>query len=325
MASNIDMHLLGHVVADELYKQEGLNGMSACTADLQNACSHSIVVGALLEHGENTLPEIGKACRNAPGTSGAYIQCYHGLGHGILAYTGYAMEPAVELCKKVGSAGEDIACVGGVSMEMVSGINDVAQWNAQKPKYVRDDDPLTPCSLDFLDDKFRPICYTFFTPRFFEATGGNLFEPTPETVKAAFSVCERIPQKDFYAREGCFGGFGKDFAVIAHKQGDIRSVDETFLDEELRQLYEWCSLAPSESGVKTCIVYAVDSLYWDGENDREGAIRFCNQIPNATHQEICFERFVGSVATYIRDKGYRKAVCSEVVPRYAQRCREYLL
>src|SRR5437762_3691731 len=30
LGPNIDLHLLGHVVGDELYKQEGLNGITDC-------------------------------------------------------------------------------------------------------------------------------------------------------------------------------------------------------------------------------------------------------------------------------------------------------
>ena len=45
LPSNIDMHLMGHVVGDILYSQQGLAGMNACTHDFRNACSHTIVVG----------------------------------------------------------------------------------------------------------------------------------------------------------------------------------------------------------------------------------------------------------------------------------------
>src|SRR3989344_6471857 len=46
---NTDLHLLGHIVGDELYKQEGLAGIAHCTQDFRNACSHSIVIGTLNE------------------------------------------------------------------------------------------------------------------------------------------------------------------------------------------------------------------------------------------------------------------------------------
>jgi hypothetical protein len=84
-----DMHLLGHVVGDQLYRQQGIEGIKVCTDDFRNACSHSIVVGLLLDKGETILPEIAKTCKEAPGGTGAYTMCYHGLGHGVLAYTNY--------------------------------------------------------------------------------------------------------------------------------------------------------------------------------------------------------------------------------------------
>lgn len=64
---NIDLHLLGHVVGDELYKQEKMDGMQYCTHDFRNACSHTIVIGALLEKGPVALDLVHDACRKARG------------------------------------------------------------------------------------------------------------------------------------------------------------------------------------------------------------------------------------------------------------------
>src|SRR5690606_38758677 len=83
---NTDLHLMGHRVGDILYQQEGIGGIKYCTQDFRNACSHSIVVGALTEFGESALPQIREACLDAPGGPGAYTMCYHGLGHGVFAF-----------------------------------------------------------------------------------------------------------------------------------------------------------------------------------------------------------------------------------------------
>ena len=48
---NTDLHLLGHAVGDVLYAQVGIDGIALCTQDFRNACSHSIVIGALNEFG----------------------------------------------------------------------------------------------------------------------------------------------------------------------------------------------------------------------------------------------------------------------------------
>src|SRR3989344_7123689 len=99
---NTDLHLLGHIVGDVLYKQEGIRGMEVCTNDFRNACSHSIVVGIFFDKGESALSEIAETCRRAPGGSGAYTMSLHGLGHGILAAVDYDMGRAAELCNKNG-------------------------------------------------------------------------------------------------------------------------------------------------------------------------------------------------------------------------------
>ena len=103
--SGTDMHLLGHVVGDILYAQEGLKGIKTCTHDFRNACSHTIVVGLFSEQGEVALPKIAETCYQAPGGSGAYTMCFHGLGHGVLAYTGYDLTKAAQLCQKTGTTG----------------------------------------------------------------------------------------------------------------------------------------------------------------------------------------------------------------------------
>jgi hypothetical protein len=75
---NTDLHLLGHVVGDILYKQKGVAGMLDCTQDFRNACSHAIVIGTLNEFGPSKgLSLIHDACAKAPGGSGAYTMCYH--------------------------------------------------------------------------------------------------------------------------------------------------------------------------------------------------------------------------------------------------------
>ena len=103
LSAGTDYHLLAHAVGDVLYKQQGINGIKVCTNDFRNACSHSVVIGIFRKDGLKALPAIAKACKEAPGGKGAYTMCFHGLGHGVVAYTEYDMEEAVKLCKKTGT------------------------------------------------------------------------------------------------------------------------------------------------------------------------------------------------------------------------------
>ncbi|MDP2735417.1 MAG: hypothetical protein Q8P12_04370, partial [bacterium] len=247
-----DMHLLGHVVADEIYKQEGVEGIAFCDHDFRNACSHAIVVGVFLEQGLGGLEEIRQACLKAPGGKGAYGMCFHGLGHGVLAYHEYNMENAVATCKELevttGRA-EFIECTGGIVMEMMSGVNDREAWERESPRYLSKEDPLNPCNLDFMVKEARPMCYNYLTPRLFEAVGTSLASPKPEDYKKAFPLCELIPEEEPENRTACYGGFGKEFVVLS-KDRDVRNI-ENMSDEELSRVYDWCLLANSAFGLES--------------------------------------------------------------------------
>lgn len=323
--ANIDMHLMGHVVGDVLYKQMGAKGMEYCTQDFRNACSHTIVVGLLLDKGEKALREIDDACKKAPGGSGAYSMCYHGLGHGVLAYTNYDLPKAVELCKKVGAqskAGREFAeCVGGTIMEIITGgDHDKLTWEKQRPKYLKNDDPLSPCLTNYISDPgARYMCLNYLTPHLFEVAGANLANPVNKDFKKAFTYCDALPQNNIAERKACFGGFGKEFIVLA-KARDIRNIGESSI-EELTKTYNWCLLAANSDGIKYCNSSAVSSLYWGGENNPSASINFCNIVKDPDAQKACFDTFFGNVSYYIRDSDKKDAVCKLVPERYQNQCQ----
>lgn len=324
VAPNIDMHLMAHVVGDILYRQKGIEGIKVCTRDFRNACSHSIVVGAFLESGESALPSISDACRQAPGGKGAYTMCFHGLGHGVLAFTGYDMEKAVGLCKKTASKEnndrEYVECVGGVVMEMMSGVNDPKAWEKQKNNYFKKDDPFAPCSLDFIPKDAKTICYTYITPHLFEYVGGNLSNLNEEDFKATFKLCEKIPGES-NLKDTCSESLGKEFVVLAPGR-DIRRIED-LTDNQLEKIYDWCLLAGKE-GVEPCISSALRSLYWGGENDKSVSIKFCTIISSKNYQRVCFEELIASVSNYKQDQAYYREFCDEVISLFTQDCKNKL-
>lgn len=324
---NTDLHLLAHTVGDVLYKQKGADGIAVCTEDFRNACSHSVVVNLFYEKGDDALSDIADACKKAPGGTGAYTMCYHGLGHGILAYAGYELPKAVELCKKTGTKEynnrEHAECVGGTIMEIIGGgFHDRAIWEKQRRIYLKNDDSLYPCSSDFISNEARGMCYVYLTPHLFEAAGADLGWPLPEHFQKAFLFCNKIPLADSQNRDACYGGFGKEFVVLA-KVRDIRKVEQ-MSDKELVRVYGWCRLADNQEGTRSCIFHAVQSLYWGGENNRGTAVRFCRLVSNTTYQISCFERLIGAVGFYIKDQYYRNSFCSELPYELQENCKSRL-
>lgn len=325
LPSGIDIHLLGHVVGDVLYKQEGLDGIKVCTHDFRNACSHSIVIGLFLDKGDEALPEISEACRRAPGGSGAYTMCFHGLGHGILAFAEYNMEKAIGLCEKTGTEvynyQEFSQCVGGTVMEMIAGVHDVETWKKKSKIYFKEDDPLYPCTADFMPKEGKGMCFTYITPHLFEAAGGNLANPAPESFEKAFRFCNKLA-KGSPERSACYGGFGKEFIVLVQGR-DIRRIED--LDNnQLATVYDWCKLADSDEGTVSCLLSAANSMYWGGENAYETPVQFCQLIEHDNHQRVCFENMMGAVNFYVQDRSYRSEFCNSLPETYQSLCRQRL-
>ncbi len=317
----IDLHLLGHVVGDMLYKQKGLNGIKDCTQDFRNACSHSVVIGYLQEHGEGSLPEIVKTCHEAPGGRGAYTMCFHGLGHGILAFTGYNFEKAIQMCKKTGSPEfhdrEYIECAGGASMELMAGVHDRQVWESQKPKYFKDSDPLFPCDGSFVPDEVKPICYTHLTPHLFEAAGGDLGSLKPAVFGKAMSFCAAIPESRTEDRNACFGGFGKEYIVLAQGR-DIRDVGSATVDA-LRPVRAACGQANDTQGERVCNDSALNSLFWGGENNPNAAFNYCAIAEGAAQQE-CYRGLVGNITFYLGGTPKAAPLCARLPEEYRNGC-----
>ncbi|HEY4486695.1 MAG TPA: hypothetical protein VJB70_03105 [Candidatus Paceibacterota bacterium] len=328
--TNIDLHLLAHVVGDELYKQKSIGGIAFCTNDFRNACSHSIVVGTLLEFGEGALPRIKEACHKAPGGKGAYTMCFHGLGHGVLAFYGYDLPQALLFCEKTGTSEynnrEYIECAGGAIMELVSGgFHDTKAWENARTIYFSKEDPLYPCSASFMSPTVRPVCYNYITTRLWEYVGGSIGYPTAEFFSKSFPICATI--SDSIERKECYGGFGKEFIGLSLGR-DIRL--DSFLHfpkDSLEKINDWCLLAGKEEGVRSCMLSAADSLYWGGENHRSIVIRFCLVVEEGDDWlgKQCFDRIINNVSFYIHDSVYRSEFCQEIPAHYHEPCKKSLL
>ncbi len=319
---NTDIHLLAHAIGNILYKQKGVEGIKICTDEFRNACSHTIVIGLFIDKGVEALSDIARACREAPGGSGAYAMCFHGLGHGVLAYTEYDMMTAINLCRKTGSEEfgyiESAECVGGIVMEMVNGVHDKAAWEKQKDNYFRKDDPLYPCNQGFIPSNGRFYCFWYLTPHLWEAAGGEFSNPKDEDFKKAFEYCEFLTGDKEQYKEACYGGFGKEFVVLSSTNADIRKVGE-MKPQELEQVYKWCLLAEDSFGIGACIAQAINSMYWGGENPSTTAVLFCNQMDDGQHKEMCFQHLIGSFNFYKKGSQIAKE-CNTLPSNYRNIC-----
>lgn len=316
----VDLHLIAHVVGDMLYKEKGISAMKYCTDEFRNACSHSVVIAILQQHGEGSLPQIAEQCKQAPGGKGAYTMCFHGLGHGVLAYTGYDLEKAVAMCKKVGTAEyhdrEYVECVGGTIMEMIAGVHDPVAWAKQKDNYFKTSDPLYPCTASFIPDEAKGMCITYLTPHLFTSAGMNLGDPDPTLFGKAFSYCKPLTDKQL--RATCFAGFGKEFTVIAAGK-DIRNVGQLPTDR-LAKVREWCASAKDPAGESACDGAALSSLFWGGENEPTASLAFCALAPEGPLAQDCYFQLADQIRYYSANAAKAASVCALLPEKYRARC-----
>jgi len=321
LREGLDLHLLAHTIGDTLYIQKGIDAVHTCTPEFRNACAHSIVIGLFNEQGEEALDEISEVCRNAPGGTGAYTMCFHGLGHGVLAYNNYNFEKTVGMCKKMATEEynnrEYAECVGGGVMELIAGVHDRVQWEKQVSNYFIEGDPLSPCNAPYMDTKVQQICYTYLTPHLFKYVGMSLGKPLPPYYEKAFKICNQIPITEERNRSACYSGFGKEFVALARDR-DIRQINN-LNKEELSKIHEWCSLSGDKDGKVYCTFGALSSLFWGGENDPSPSFSFC-EIAEEELSDLCYEQLSWNIGFYIYNEQLHKSLCSKIPSQHQQSC-----
>jgi hypothetical protein len=323
-----DLHLLGHAVGGVLYQQKGIKGMLDCTQDFRNACSHAIVIGALGQYGaDKALSLIEAACEKAPGGTGAYTMCFHGLGHGVFADFGYNLPQAIQYCKEMGTPAhndqEYIQCVGGAIMELVDGGgHDEQDWLVAHTKYLTSD-PLSPCMSSVIPNEAKSICLTYITPRLFWLAGADPnAPPDPEFFPAAFKFCDAIPTSQEDLRQACYGGFGKEFDPMVVNEDTRVQAAGGYTDDELSDIAQWCDMADAADGRIACEKSAVDSLFWGGEFNPKPSFRFCGLIQDASLQSACYSSLAGDISYYIRDTTQQKGLCAQLPQTYQAACEQ---
>lgn len=189
---NTYIHMFGHVIGAELYKQQGLRGMAVCTTDFAFSCYHSILGAAVAEEGIRAVRDINQVCVE----SKDLWACQHGLGHGIMATVGYD-DPfkALEVCAGLSDQSPINGCIQGVFMEHNSlTMLDPAM---HKQRELTDTGLYYPC--DTVADEYKNECYHEI-PVWWRGIYGQ------ENYKKIASLCEGVPNQE--NKNWCFRRLG---------------------------------------------------------------------------------------------------------------------
>jgi hypothetical protein len=152
-------------------------------------------------------------------------QCVHGLGHGLMIYSGYDLPWALEVCDALATGWDQSSCSGGVFMENISSSYGITS------KWVRDDDPVYPCRD--MKQRHKLYCYWMVTSRINELNGFDWADTA--------ATCEAV-EREWVTT--CFESYGRDASGWSV--------------ESPPKIKELCAIAASH--VKECVYGAVRDL-----------------------------------------------------------------
>ena len=156
-------HRIAHKIgAGALVHYDG--GVGKAFADGSASCWSGYYHGILERAFSDVEPErLGTVARelcadpDVRRTTFVAYQCVHGLGHGLMIFTGYDLPHSLEICDGLETAWDQTSCTGGVFMENISSSYGI------KSQWLRDDDPIYPCQT--VAERHKLYCYLMVTSR----------------------------------------------------------------------------------------------------------------------------------------------------------------
>jgi hypothetical protein len=210
-------------------------------------------------------------------------QCVHGLGHGLMIYSGLDLPWSLKTCDRLQTDFDRVSCTGGVFMQnLMPGMGTT--------RYLRKKDPIYPCNA--VAKRHKVYCYLMVTSRILTLDGYDW--------RKTAAWCRRS-EKGWVAT--CFQSFGRDASGFTQYQP--------------RRTIDICLEGGEDAG--ECL-YGAARDYGNNYAGGAQAARLCNLSP-ARYRAHCFEG-VGTILGALHRLGNeRRAACNAVTPsRYRGDC-----
>ena len=238
---------------------------------------HGLLQWKLAGVEEDKAAEVAREACNEPeikSNNFNYYQCEHGLGHGLMLYTGYELPLALTMCHGLSTEFEQVSCSGGVFMENLSSSFGL------KSRWLKKDNLLYPCNIVSRQDKL--YCYLLVSSRILPEVGWNW--------EKAADWCRRS-EKDFV--DICFQSYGRDASGSARQQPEAAK--------------GYCARAGN--GERECIFGAVRDIMNNNSQDL-GAGKFCRIVERA-YRSYCFYGIGTILGTQHGDPAAKREACAK--------------
>lgn len=292
--AGVDCHQLVHKagrLASEIFDIE--KAFREGTGDCHSGYYHGTTEGYFAKFGTKNLSQnLSKLC-TVNLNSFFRHQCFHGVGHGLMAWTNYEIFEALSNCDLLENSS---SCATGVFMENFVGAFPQGSQNpsGHTSKYLSDD-PHYPCNI--VPDKYKYQCYFLQTSRMVQIFGGD-FE---KVVKS----CLEAP-KDYHS--ACFQSMGRDVG------GFTRGNPQASINK--------CQAAPKGSNRTDCLSGAVQDYFWTPEGANL-AIDFCKALEDFSEKTVCYNTIIGRARDVLAKEDWGK-FCSQLEVNFQSNCRTIL-
>ena len=298
LATGRDCHSAAHEVGHVSYENYGAAAYTLAAHDCHSGVLHGIIESLIADRGTSRLAADVAALCSSAGNSFLVHQCFHGVGHGLLAWTTYELPEALLLCDEMPSYADRDACYGGVHME--NGVGGLSGLMGHTTEYLDPERPHFPC--DVLPEHHVPGCYFWQT--------SNLFWFGYEAPAVA-RLCLEAP---VYAHESCWWSMGRDLGSI-HRASPAAAA-------------ELCKLAPDVEHLTDCFQGAALSRFTEAANAPFSA-RLC-AVADVEHPlevaEGCWEMVLRDAPHILGDAAAKQSFCESLaVPLRRDRCLEAML
>jgi hypothetical protein len=258
-ASNGDCHHEAHMAGRYAYRIVGDVAFKSHQLECHAGGLHGAIEAYFRDHGVENLAGDAKAICSGAGSDRFFSsQCFHGIGHGLMAYTAYELPQALKACDRLNEGKSE--CYTGVFMENIVG--SLASHHADpstQGKYLSGD-PQYPCTI--VDEVYKPSCYLLQTSRMIQLFGPNF----ARIASACSDAATRYQQL-------CFESMGRDVGGL-HRR-------------DVGGLIRACSSAPSGERRIACLNGAVQDLFWDPAGQGVG-LQVCRLLSDSSEKNACY-------------------------------------
>jgi len=249
-------HPHAHIFGAELFEREGVAGVAACDAAFSFGCYHSFFASAISTLGLEVIHKLDEACIKRWGPKG--LGCQHGIGHGVLWYTGTDhLVDALDACASLTWKEPIGGCSSGVFME--NNFHAMDDPNITTTREYNPKDQNAPCNA--IPERYQQSCY-FEQPQWWSQVLAHDYVQLGK-------FCDGVRNRA--SRDACFRGFG--------------SIAASDADYDIEKTVAICNKMPGSVNINMCL----QGASWGFASQpslKALAPQVCASLP-LDQQEIC--------------------------------------